>query len=143
MVLNNVLGDQERTLGWFDGVKDDQKAEATVRAVGRFLIELLKARGRWADVGRLYRDPLKELAFHHETLTQANLPMMAGVLPEGALATVEKVMKTQFRKSVVDLHTSLRAAGRIADAEAVHAEALRLDPSDDMKRALEAPIRAD
>jgi len=137
VVLNNVLGDQEQTLAWFDGVKDEPKAEATVRAVGRFLIELLKARGRWADVGRLYRDPLKELAFHHETLTQANLPMMAGVLPEGARATVEKVMTTQFRKSVADLHTSLRAAGRNADAQAVHAEALRLDPSDDMKRALE------
>ena len=136
VVLNNVLGDQERTLAWFDGVKDDTNAEATVRAVGRFLIELLKARGRWADVGRLYRDPLKELAFHHETLAQANLPMMADVLPAGALATVEKVMKTQFRKSVADLHTSLRAAGRTDDAAAVLAEALRLDPSDDMKRAL-------
>jgi thioredoxin len=136
VVLNNILGDPARTLAWFDGVKADPGAEAVVRGVGRFLIEVLKARGRWADVGRLYRDPLKELAFHHQLVAQANLPMMAGVLPEGALATVEKVMHAQFRRSAAELHTSLRAAGRAAEADAVHGEALRLDPSDEMKRAL-------
>ena len=112
--------------------------------MGILLIELLKARGRWADVGRLYHNPLKELASHHEVLAQADLPMMGSLLPKEALAQVEKVMHAQFRKAAAELHASLRAAGRTADAKAVHEEALRLDASDEMKQALaDSPVRYD
>ena len=142
VVLNRLFGDDDRTLAWFDRVKGDPDADPVVRNAGPILIELLKARGRWADVGRLYRDPLKELAFQHESLAHTNLPMMSELLPKDALATVEKMMHGHFRKAAGELHASLRAAGRTADADAVRAEALRLDPSEEMKQALDSdPVR--
>lgn len=144
VVLNNIVGDEERTLAWFDGVRGDPDAEPVVRGVGSLLIELLKARGRWADVGRLYHNPMKELAFHQELLTHANMPMMGSLLPKEALAQIETMMHAQFRKAAAELYASLRAAGRTADAKAVHEEALRLDPSDEMKQALaDSPVRYD
>jgi hypothetical protein len=144
IVLNNILDDEQSTLAWYDGIKTDPLAEPIVRGVGRFLIDLLKARGRWADVGRLYKNPLKELAFHHELVAHSDLPMMAELLPKEAFDQVKEVMNAQFHKAAAELYASLRAAGRTADAKAVHEEALRLDPSEEMKRALdESPVRYD
>ncbi len=43
----------------------------------------------------------------------------------------------RFRADVSILYSGLRAAGRANDAKAVREEALRLNPSDEMRRALE------
>lgn len=144
VVLNKALGDEERTLAWFDGVKSAADAEDVVRSVGRFLIEMLKQRERWADLGRLYRNPLRELAFQHEALATAPLTEMSSILGGEAAAQVEELMGSQFRQAAAELYASLRAAGRAADAKAVHDEALRLDPSEKMRTALEqSPVRYD
>ena len=144
VVLNNILADEERTLRWFDGVKSNPHLQDVVRGAGRFLIELLKTRGRWADVGRIYRNPLKELTFLHESFAAAPLPEMSSILGGKAVDQVEEVMASQFREGAGELYASLRAAGRTAEAKAVHEEALRLDPSDEMRTALEqSPIRYD
>ena len=69
VVLNSALGDDERTLSWFDTVKRDPSAWAITFAVSRYLRRPLRLRNRWADLGRLYGDPLKELAFLYEVST--------------------------------------------------------------------------
>jgi hypothetical protein len=136
VVLNKILGEEDRTLAWFDSVKADPNAEEIVRGVGRFMIDLLKTHGRWADVGRLYRDPLKELAFYKELLGHHDMPIMAQMMPKELLEQTAAIARQHFRKSAAELYVSLRAAGRAADAKAVHEEALRLDPSDEMNAAL-------
>ena len=144
IVLNNMLGENDRTIAWFDGVKADPEAQELVRGVGRFLIDILKERGRWADLGRLYRNPLKELASHHEMLRHSEMPMMARMFPKEALEQITAASRAHFRKEAAELYASLRAAGRTADAQAVHDEALRLDSSDEMKEALaQSPVRYD
>jgi hypothetical protein len=143
-VLNRVLGDDDRTLLWFESVKRDPDAGDVVRACGCLLIDLLKARRRWADVGRLYRDPLKELASLHKIHQAMPIGMMSAMVGEQTVTRMREVTAAQFRTGTAELYASLRAAGRDADAKAVHAEALRLDPSEAMQTALAAsPTRYD
>lgn len=144
VVLNKVLADDDRTLAWFDAIKRGPSWQDVARRGGRQLVEILRARGRLADIGRLYRDPLKELDFLHSTVVDQPTGIMSEMFGKELLATMQKVVWTQFRASVGELHASLRAAGRDAEAGQVHAEALRLDPSDEMKRALDGgPIQYD
>jgi hypothetical protein len=143
VVLNKILGEEERTMSWFDAAKNDPSARPTIDGISRFLSEPLKARGRWADLGRLYHNPLVELAFQHE-VTSASMPTMPAVLGSAGFDHLRSFMASRFRTAAAELLGSLRAAGRNEEATAVREEALRLDPSDEMKTALEqAPIRYD
>jgi hypothetical protein len=142
VVLNKIVGEQDRTLAWFDGAKADAREKPVIQAVSRLLAELLKEKGRWADLGRLHGDPLKELAFQHEA-SSVKLPDVPG-LPAAARENMRAVMAQQFRNAAAALVGSLWVAGRTDEASAVRAEAVRLDPSDEMKRALaEGPFRAE
>jgi hypothetical protein len=144
VVLNKLLADDDRTLAWFDGIKPGPSWQDTARRGGRDLMEILKARGRLADIGRLYRNPLKELEFLHSTVADHSPGLMSEMFGKEMFATVQKVAMTHFRTSVGELYASLRAAGRDAEADQVHAEALRLDASDEMKQALGvSPARYD
>lgn len=136
VVLNKALGDDERTLAWFDGVKADPGAASVVDDVSRFLIDTLKQRGRWADIGRLYKDPLAELAFQHDVFKSGTNPIMEKAMG-AAFAQMRQIAAKMYRGGVADLVVSLRAADRAQEADAVRAEAIRLDPSDEMKQALE------
>jgi hypothetical protein len=135
VVLNSVLGDDARTISWFDAVKTDPGAQATIVAVAPYLIRALKLRDRWADIGRLHADPLKELAFLYEALTIGSLPGVR--FPQADLSSkVGAAAVKNFRTAVSDLCKSLRAAGRTKEAKEVEGEALRLDSSEEMRIAL-------
>ncbi len=136
VVLNSVLGDDERTMAWVDTLKGDSSALPILRSGGRHLIRPLKLRGRWADMGRLYIDPLKELASLHEFAILAAQPL-PDLLPNDLSANFGDVVTSQFRTDAADLCMSLRAAGRTKEAKEVQAAAVRLDPSNEMKMALE------
>ncbi|HEV8167296.1 MAG TPA: thioredoxin family protein, partial [Actinomycetota bacterium] len=58
LVLNEVLGDDERTVAWFDAVKHDPSQADVVEHAAHRLVPKLEERERWADIGRIYRDPL-------------------------------------------------------------------------------------
>lgn len=61
IVLNEVLGDEDKTLEWFDRIKQDpDKLHAASRFTYR-IDGLLRERGRWADLGRLYQSPIQEV----------------------------------------------------------------------------------
>jgi hypothetical protein len=112
-------------------VKDDASQADVVEQVAHRLVPKLQRRERWADIGRIYRDPLAELRSAHELIDPE------GVAPE-IVEQIRAFMTESFRKKAALLATSLRAAGRNDEAAAVQAEALRLDPGDQMKAALAA-----
>jgi thioredoxin-like negative regulator of GroEL len=135
VVLNSILGDDARTISWFDAVKADRAAQPIMVAVAPYLSQALKLRDRWADIGRLHRDPLKELAFLYECLTVGSLPGVKA--PQTDLSSkVSAAAAKNFRDGVSDLCKGLRAAGRSKEAQEVENEALRIDRSEEMQSAL-------
>jgi hypothetical protein len=89
-----------------------------------------------ADIGRLYADPLARLERLQQMRAVSDMPMLKARLGDAAYDQMKTTMATHFRREVADLHAGLRAADRAADADAVKAKALELDPSDEMRRAL-------
>ena len=137
VVLNEVLGDQAATLAWFDAVKDDGAAAAPViEKVAQRLIPLLTQHKRWADIGRVYADPVAELVREHELM---NVPVPDWVDPE-VMAQVSAMMAVRFRENAALLFLCLRAAGRGDEARAIEREASRLDPSAEMRTALRTAV---
>jgi hypothetical protein len=112
-VLNQVLGEDERTLVWFDTLDDEQRRTLPPFLSDAQLPRLLFARERWADAGALIRDPIAELETIHTT----------------------SITGRPYRR-IAQLHRSLVAAGRHADAAAVREAALRDDDSPAMRAAL-------
>jgi len=115
LVLNRVLAQEDRTLEWFNSVKADPRYAPVIEHCAILLLAPLKEGQHWADIGRLFANPLATLAELREFFS----------------------VEENFREEVVVLYAGLRAAGRRADAKAVREEAVRLDPSDKMRRALE------
>jgi thioredoxin 1 len=136
VVLNEILGDQAATLQWFDSVKDGAGAAPVIERVAQRLIPLLVQRKRWADIGRVYADPVAELVREHELM---NVPVPDWVDPE-VMAQVSAMMAVRFRENAALLFLCLRAAGRGDEARAIEREASRLDPSAEMRTALRTAI---
>lgn len=134
-LLNQVLGQQDRTLEWFDRIKADPRYASVIEHCAWLLLEPLKDSQRWADIGRLYPDPLAALAELHEHVTFGS-PQPAARESDSS-ARLTRYQLERFREDVGILYSGLRAAGRATDAKAVREEALRLDPSEEMRRALE------
>jgi hypothetical protein len=139
MVLNEVLGDDDRTLAWFDSVKADDDQVLVVDRLGQRLLPLLKARGRLSDIGRLFQDPVAHLIEEHACFlppsgVQYDMPVN---LPDKLLDLMWQSLDNAFRSDAAVLLSGLLAAGRSLDADAVDREARRLDPSDAMAAGLE------
>jgi len=133
IVLNRALGDDERTLAWFDSVKDDPAAKALLDSVVE-LPEVLERHGRWRDLGLLVDQPLERLRDH----------FAAHGSNTGAATFAERFELNLFRDHASKLYRSLRAADRDVEAVAVLEEAQRLDPSEGMSNSLaQAAIGAD
>ncbi len=132
LVLNGVLGEQQKTLDWYDVARNDPAAAPEVERDAHQLVELLIERKRWVDIGHMYRDPVAELARRHK---MAVLPSGVEIPPE-MLGPLQEMMARSFRDRAALLVGCLRSAGRSHDAESVEAEAIRLDASDEMKQAL-------
>jgi hypothetical protein len=134
-LLNQILAQQDRTLEWFDRIKADPRYAAVIEHCARLLLQPLKEAHRWADVGRLFSDPLVALAELHKIVTFGSPQSEAR--ESATSAAVTRHLLERFRGEVSVLYSGLRAAGRASDAKLVREEALRLDPSDEMRRALE------
>jgi hypothetical protein len=135
IALNKVLGDERDTIVWFDTIKVDSDAAVMLDRLSPLLLEPLKSRGRWADIGRLYRDPLDELARQHATMT-SRLASSSDDVDARSLANNRVVAFERFRAAATTIFAALLAAGRSTEAKALLEEASRLDPSDAMRQAL-------
>jgi hypothetical protein len=137
MVLNEILGDNARTLDWFDAVKADARYAALLEQVAHRLIPLLTERQRLADIGRLYADPVAHLVRNHQiTKPPESLAAATGGVPSEMLDKIQGMLARRFREDSALLVASLRAAGRPGEASAVENEARRLDSSAEMQAAL-------
>jgi len=128
LALNETLGEPERSLEWFDGVKANPPdwLEHEYRIVG-----LLVSAERWSDLGALIRSPLEHLARECE---------LTGYMAEAAEESPElehllEFGKQQVRTKATVLIRALRAAGRDAEAATVQADARLHDASDEMRDA--------
>jgi hypothetical protein len=65
IILNEILGEQERTLAWFDTVKDDERYATVLDRVTSCLVPLLESHRRFRDIGRLYKDPVATFVETH------------------------------------------------------------------------------
>jgi thioredoxin-like negative regulator of GroEL len=131
--LNQVIGDQEATLTWYDRIKGRPSAAEQFSHVDRDLFELLIQSERWADAGAFHADPAS-------VITQA-----IARAAEYASYEKERLDEQEQRQSAAYRRQSLRedasvlyaaclAAGR--DNAAAEVASLLLTQQDD------APARA-
>jgi thiol-disulfide isomerase/thioredoxin len=123
VILNAVLGDEDRTLEWFAQAQGKAPREE-LSSVSNLVIPLLRRRGRWAEIGKLYEDPVGTMRDAWEASHKDGKSTPAN----------DKFHRTEAAALV----RALLAAGRDAEAEALRQEAMRLDPSDEMHAALDS-----
>ncbi len=58
--LNQALHEEDRTLAWYDRVKTSPAAGESLKRVASKLRAAMLKHGRWADLGRLYTNPVDE-----------------------------------------------------------------------------------
>ncbi len=132
LTLNDVLEEPERTLAWFETVKDAPPPELKLEEDHR-LVELLEAQGRWNDLGRLFGDPVARL---NESAARFRQEVPAG-MPEEVAHEWRGFGERALRQEAAMLVRALKAAGREAEAAAVRAKALELDGSGEMRAAVD------
>ena len=146
IVLNEILSEPDRTLAWFDGVKGDERYASLLDRVASRLIPLLKSNDRFRDIGRLYKDPAATLVKNHLRLLpppnitadpDPELPANLQSLMRMALQTILDGLPKRVIEEAALMVTCLLAAGRSAEADAVEREARRLDPSEEMRAAIQ------
>lgn len=121
LTLNSALGEQNVTLAWYDANVERILGDADLRrTVAYETIPTLVAAERWADVGRIYDDPVAEVrkmvALREEMLEQiAGDP---GVSAEMA-GQLKQFSGMHLRNAASEVLKALRAAGRTDDANAV------------------------
>jgi len=143
IVLNDVIGDEAATLEWWDRIKTEPDVERTVGLVEFRLVELLERHDRWADLGRVIKQPMQKLAREAHMLqmiiaTERTRPVEAEVEGDdgaparhtAAASLMRRHATDRFRDSAARLYASLLAADRDADAAKIAAEAIRIESVD-------------
>jgi thiol-disulfide isomerase/thioredoxin len=133
LCLNEAVKEEEKTLAWFDRIKNDADAKQTLERFSYRLQPLLEQRERWADVGRLIPDPIQKLKDDYGIMRMSSV----GQGMDAALkAQVQAMAKDNFRRRSSSLYAGLLAAGRFGDAQRFVTEATRLDDTAQMRVAL-------
>jgi len=114
IALNRVVGDEDRTLAWYDRVKDDRKSAPEIERNAYSLNQLFRARARWRDLGLLTRQPEQEA---RRSLT-INDHVPAN-MPKEHADSFRKMTEDRARTDVIQLYVGLLAAQRDKDAASV------------------------
>ena len=128
--LNQALGEVERSLGWFDAQPAEVLERIPQPLLQQWLSGPLKTRGRWAELARLYPQPLASLKLRHRLIAQ----VVRGKSEAGA--EVDRFAHQSFREHACDLVRALFAAGRAAEADEVADQARALHPGPALEAAL-------
>lgn len=129
IILNGILGENPRTLAWFDKVKTDPSQQATFQKEIKSLEGVLFSASRWADAAKyLYPDPMAKIKEYYNQAEAMKHP--------GPDTEVSKTFNA-FPPMIILLYAAYVGAGHDAEAEKIAAECLRLDNSAEMKQALE------
>jgi len=128
IVLNEVVGDEDATLAWFDSVKGNAKDAAQLERVSFRIVNLLIAQDRLADVPLLYPDPMHEVRLDYAM--SAEMAKQQRPLPEFLDTASKEAIREQpwtaFREKVAILYAGNLAAGKEEAAAEIMAEARKL-----------------
>jgi thiol-disulfide isomerase/thioredoxin len=131
--LNSVLGDEVRTLAWFDRVKSESDSVATLEQAKPHLRPALERSERWGDMLRFIPDPLADLHHTHAMCLKMPLPERTD---EKTRARMLEGHRELFRHKAAELYVGLLMAGRDGEAGNLAAEAIRLDDTPTTRIAL-------
>ena len=123
--LNEVIGDQDATLAWYEDVRDDSEAARRIAPVERELFALLAQRKRWVEAGRVVRDPVaraQEIVTLNARVAQTEDLKRQ---PPSKRAMIERYQTRRFRRGLMDLYAACLAADRDRQAEGVAVILLR------------------
>ncbi len=129
--LNEVVDDDDRTLAWYDRVKDDAGAAPDIKRNERDLRRIFQEKKRWADMGRMYKNPERDA----RGLIQQN-QMMEKMAPAEHAAEMKKYAQREVQGSLATMHAALLAADREADAQTVADLLLEYSDTPESRHAL-------
>lgn len=134
LVLNGIVGEPEHTLAWFDEVVDQPSWQPLLVRFEHRLDDVLEAAGRWADLARLYPDPVAELRGKREMSEMTNRVMKDEDAEREAM--FQEANARSLRRTAGRLYACMLAAGRDEEALAVCEEALGFDAKPQMRMEL-------
>jgi thioredoxin 1 len=134
--LNKAIGDDAATLAWYDKVKDQPRYAKLVDRVSRNLSEIFIAKGRWADLGKMYPDPIAELQREHDFMVMLPKHDPPPEMDEATKKMIDEMPAKMFREKIGQMYAGLLAAGREEDAAKLAAKARELDAKPEMSRDL-------
>lgn len=133
LALNSAVGQEHKTLEWFDRIKGDADARSTLERYSSRLEPILEANERWADMGRIIAEPLTRLR------REWGMVAMSGQVPnadEALRAQVRKLAIERFRGRAATLYAGLILAGRADEAATLAAKAVEMDDTPETRLAL-------
>lgn len=108
-------------------MKGEARWKPLVSRVSRDLATLFVESRRWADLGRLYADPVAEVERDHSYVRNAPQAPLPKELDEAVRKQIQDIPARQFREKASRIYAGLLAAGRDADAGKVIARAYELE----------------
>lgn len=128
IILNMVLGDDTRTLSWFDKVKLDPKQSDTIQKQSTLLEPIIFNQSRWDDAATyLYPNPLAKINDYFKHAQDMKKP--------SPHTEVSKDFDP-FPSMVMLLYGAYVGAGRDDEAQKIASECLRLDDTPAMREGL-------
>ena len=122
--LNRVLGEEQRTLVWYDALPATNRAGLGL-LLEHDIIPLLIEAERWADAGSLYDEPLTTIERAGEILAFTTKHQPGAELVEQT--------REYFRKTAATLVRALCAAGRVQEVDSVTDRAREIDTSNERR----------
>ncbi len=128
IILNMVLGDDARTLAWFDKAKLDPKESDTIQKQSTLLEPIMFNKSRWDDAATyLYPNPIVKINEYFKHAQDMKKPR-----PDTEVAKDFD----PFPSMVLLLYGTYVGAGRDAEAQKIANECLRLDDTPAMREGL-------
>lgn len=140
IALNGIIGDDDRTLAWFDRIKQRPESRETLRRQNPKLSELLESRGRYRDMVWLQPDSVLEARFGVGLARQlaAEDRALPASIPEPRRAEIQARMAESGRGRLARIYAIALLAGKTADAETVLEMFRKHDPSPAMLKTIVA-----
>jgi thiol-disulfide isomerase/thioredoxin len=124
VVLNMALGQDDRTLQWFDKVKNDPSQKANIQSVDLLLESVLARKDRLKDVLALYPDPIariRELSAQSSKMVEKT----------AVIGNIEP-----FMTSAPLLYCAALASHKESDAKKIAVEILKVRDTEEMRHNL-------
>ena len=116
MILNDIMGENDATLRWYDRVKTDTAAMEVIAAHADRIFDLLAERRRWNDAGWIYPDPLGEARSVIQACAAASFPENT---PQEERRRLGELMRDQAIEHLSACYAACLAAGREQEASGV------------------------